>query len=76
MDESDIFGIVLVRRTVGGQSVIGHINSDTNTIYDALEGFIATGNTSEILGYYPRTTTWKRSDIYYDTLEAEERHYD
>lgn len=76
MNEDDIYGIVLFRSTANGRGVIGHRKDDTNTLYAALEGFIATGNTSEILGYYPRTTTWKRKDIYYDTLEAEERHYD
>jgi hypothetical protein len=75
-EEDDTFGIVLFRNIVDGKGVIGHRKDDTNTLYAALEGFVATGNTLEILGYYPRTTTWKRKDIYYDTLEAEEIYRD
>ena len=75
-DEDDTYGIVLTKRTVNGKGYIGHANADAHTLYAALEGFLATGNTTEILGYYPRTTTWTRKEIYYDTLEAGERHYE
>jgi hypothetical protein len=75
VEENNTYGMVLVRRTVGGQSVIGHTRADTFTIYAALEGLFATGQTLEILGYYPNTTSWTRPDLYNDTREAEGREY-
>jgi hypothetical protein len=75
MDESDIYGIVLVKTMVNGKSYTGHARADTFTLYAVLEGFVTTGNISEILGYYPRTSSWTRPEIFYDAREAEEREY-
>jgi hypothetical protein len=75
-DDDDVYGIVISRRTLDGRGHISHAGAGTSTIYAALEWFVTTGNTTEILGYYPRTTTWTRKDIYYDTREAEEMHRD
>lgn len=74
-DDETEFGIVLVRHTMGEGSYIGQTVPHRHTLYTALEHFVTAGQTTEILGYYPRTTTTQRADTYYDTIEAEEREY-
>ena len=77
MKEDDTYGIMLVRRREGDENFIGDLNADTHTLHTRLELFITRGVTTEILGYYPRTTSpSQRNDIYYDTREAEEIHRD
>jgi len=75
MVEINRYGMMMVRRTMGGKSIIGQVNADELTLYDALEALFATGHTTEILGYYQNTSSWTRPDIYLDTEEAEERKY-
>jgi len=72
-EDYDTHGMMLIRRREGDENFIGDLNADTHTLHTRLELFITKGVTAEILGYYPRTTsTYERSDIYYDTREAEE----
>jgi hypothetical protein len=76
-DEDDTYGIMLIRRVEGDDNFIGHVKTDTHTLYTRLEAFVTRGVTTEILGYYQRTTSpSQRNDIYYDTREAEEMHRD
>jgi len=75
MEENNTYDMLLVRRTVRGKSVIVQVKADALTLYAALEGLFSMGQTIEILGYYPNTTSWTRPDIYHDIKEAEEREY-
>lgn len=74
-DDETGYDIMLVKHTMGESSYVGQNIAHRYTIYDALEHFIAAGQTTEILGYYPRLTAAQRSGVYYDTIEAEEREY-